>query len=102
MVCVSAAEAPWQHGSIEVFWRTLRRALRLTWRDLAAQPQVTVEEVLTLSINARSDLGRLSIGVSPTQLVLNRQPRRLQGDDLDEDVDARLHSDKTFADERAR
>ena len=37
MVCVSAAEAPWQHGSIEVFWRTLRRALRLTWRDLAAQ-----------------------------------------------------------------
>ena len=55
-----------------------------------------------LAINARNDLGRLAIGVSPSQLVLNGQPCRLQGDDLDEDVDARLYSDKTFADERAR
>ena len=99
---VVPTETPWQHGSIEVFWHTLRRCLRLTWRDLATQPGVTVQEALTLAVNARNDLGRLSIGVSPAQLVLNRQPRRLQGDDLDEDVDARMYSDKTFADERAR
>ena len=95
-VSCSAAEAPWQHGSIEVFWRVLRRALRLTWMSFADNPQATPEDALVHTINARNDIGRLVIGVSPSQLVLNRQPRRQQGYDLGEDIDARLASDPTF------
>ena len=68
----------------------------------ADNPQATPEDALVHTINARNDLGRLAIGVSPSQSVLNRQPRRQQGDDLGEDIDARLASDPTFAEERSR
>ena len=86
---------------MKCFWHTIRPALRLTWKSLAAHPQVTVEEAMTMTVNARSDLGRLGIGISPSQLVLSRRPKRLKGDDLDGDEDARLFSDKSFAGDHA-
>ena len=102
MVCCSAAEAPWQHGAIEIFWRVFRRALRVTWMTYADHPKATPEDAIRHTVNARNDLGRLSIGVSPSMLVLNRMPKRLLGDDLGEDIDSKLVSDPSFAEQRAR
>ena len=62
--------------------------------------QCTAEEALNLTVNARNDLARLNTGISPSQLVFNKMPKRQQGDDTNEDADVRIQTDQALADVR--
>ena len=65
-------------------------------------PNVTVEEALSLAVNARRDLARVGIGISLSQLVFNKMPRHLQGDDLNEDAEIRIQSNQVLAEARSK
>ena len=75
LVTCSAAEAPWQHGKIEIFWRIFKRAARIAWREFASFPNVTPEEVIASVNQSRNDLSRTSAGISPSELVFGITPK---------------------------
>ena len=102
VVTGSAVYAPRQHDTVGVFLCFLRRVLPLCLRGYSSIPSAAPEDALHNVVLTRNDLGRLAIGISPSQLVFNRQPRRLLGDDLNEDADTMIYSDPTFAADLAK
>ena len=68
---LTAADAPWQHGQIEGFHRTLRRNVQSVF---AADPKCTPMDAVRHVIAARNELMRVG-GVSPSVLVFGKNPK---------------------------
>ena len=81
----SAAQAPWQHGKVEVYIRRVRRFIRAVWRSLGPWPDVSPQECVSLTFSGRNEMDQITEGVSPSQAALGYRPRRFFGDEWDQD-----------------